>query len=206
MKRQANVILARDVALDGSDLQSQISDLKFAGFQVQPVIQRTDPAFPPLDRLYSQAHFPTDWAATMLAAGDQATIVLDAATGHALAAAWIARRPFYVQEIRRTFDPGPNADYYFGDFVSPAARGRGLQRLLIAHRLSLSRGRTALAMTCPANDPSQANYQSFGFTTIATLTSRFLAGLRIDRCSPAFPKYLSREGLSLPRHTRLRVG
>jgi GNAT superfamily N-acetyltransferase len=205
VKTQVNVILARHVPAEARDLKSQISNLR-SEIPLQHVTRTSDPAFAAMDRLYTDARFPPDWSASTLAAGDQALVLVDPATAHALAAAWIARRAFYVQEIRRTFDPGPTADYYFGDFVSPAARGRGLQRLLISHRLDLSRGRTALAMTCPANHPSQANYASLGFIPVATLTSRSLAGLQFDRCSPAFPKYLSREGLPLPRHTRLRLG
>jgi hypothetical protein len=198
-----NVILARGVAADGGDLESEMSDLK-SQIDLRPVTQATDEAFAAMDRLYGAHGFAANWAIGLLEAGDRAVVVLDADNHSAQAAAWITRRPFFVQEVRRTFDPGPDGDYYFGDLVLPSARGRGLQRLLIAQRLKLSRGRTALAMTCPQNDPSQTNYRSLGFAPIATLTSHFLAGLQIDRCSPAFPKYLSREGLPLPGHRRLR--
>jgi hypothetical protein len=203
VKTQVNVILGRVVAANAGDLESEISDLK-SEIAVRHVTRATDEAFAAMDRLYGAHGFPANWAAGLLQAGDRAVVVLDPESDSAPAAAWITRRPFYVREIRRTFDPGPDGDYYFGDFVSPAARGRGLQRLVIAQRLELSRGRTALAMTCPENDPSQSNYQSLGFTPIATLISRFIAGTQIDRCCPAFPKYLSGEGLPLPGQRRLR--
>ena len=72
----------------------------------------------------------------MLGQGGQAVCIMS--DNKPVAAGWLIRGPFYVDEIRRSFDAGPDADYYLGCFVAEAARGHGLQRALIRARLKLS--------------------------------------------------------------------
>ena len=106
-----------------------------ASHSLHAVTHPSDSAFLLLDRLYASAGFPADWAGKMLERDAQA-VVIDA-DGIPAAAAMLIRRPLYIDEIRRTLDPGPDADYYFGDFVATSFRGRHLQRSLIRARLRM---------------------------------------------------------------------
>ena len=178
-------------------------------FTLHPVTHPSDPAFLFLDRLYASDGFPAGWARQMLERGAQAVVIVQ---GDAPAAsALLIRQPFYVQEIRRTFDPGPDADYYFGDFVAPGFRGRHLQRSLIRARLLMTHqaGRPwALAMTRATPPASLDNYVAEGFAPSAELRSRTFSRWQLDRfrfINRQLPHgKLSQEGFRLPFSHRLR--
>ena len=173
-------------------------------------IERTsDDGFALLNQLYQSQGFPEKWAARMLEHGAVAVVI--AAAQAAVASGFLSRQPFYVQEIRRTFDAGPRADYYLGDYVVPAFRGRQLQRHLIRMRLDMTRksGRQwAIAMTRATIPASLANYEAEGFAVAATLCKRSIWGWELERrrtCKPTLPTgRLSEEGLALPGGLRLR--
>jgi GNAT superfamily N-acetyltransferase len=101
----------------------------------------------------------------MLADGAPALVAVDDATGETLAMAWTTSRPFHVEEIGATIDPGPGGVYLFGDFVAPAARGRRLQRLLVNRRLRRAAADAHLACTIvhPDNAASVRSYEHEGF-------------------------------------------
>src|SRR3982751_346890 len=105
------------------------------GITLSEVRDVSSPSFSLIDDLCATHRFPAGWTAEMLAHGAHAW-VLTAPNGSAVAAAWLIRSPFFIEEIQRTFDPGPEGDYYFGDFVAPDFRGQHLQRLLINIRLT----------------------------------------------------------------------
>jgi GNAT superfamily N-acetyltransferase len=177
--------------------------------ELLPILETTDVLFPALNQFCASNGFPADWPARMLGNGAQALLTFDSAAP--VATAWFIRKPFYLEEVRRTFDAGPDADYYFGDFVAPNARGRRLQRALIERRLHLSREagrRWAIALTRDDNAASLNSYTSSGFVRAAELRSHHLWRFQLDRFvrySPAFAAgSVSPAGLSLPLGMTLR--
>ena len=125
----------------------------------------SDPAADSLDAFASANGFPEGWTREMLAEGASAVIARDAA-GAVLAMGWMTRRPFHVEEIGATIDPGAAGVYLFGDFVTPAQRGRRLQRLLVVERLRLTAAAATFACTLvhPTNVASVRSYGGEGFT------------------------------------------
>jgi hypothetical protein len=182
------------------------------GLTIQTLAAPGDGAFAALDRMYVANGFREGWATGLLKGTARVVVALDF-SGEAVAAGWLLREPFYVAEIRRTFDPGPNGDYYFGDFVTPSWRGRGLQRASILHRLHLSAAdgrRWAIAMTREDNAPSCNNYKAGGFAVAADLTTRLLRNFSLDqlrRLDTSRPYgHLSDRGIRLPFGYRLSRG
>jgi ribosomal protein S18 acetylase RimI-like enzyme len=141
-----------------------------------------DPAIQPLDHFCTSNGFPPGWPAGMLGSRAQALTAAHPDTDAIMAMAWLTTAPFYVEEIDHTLDPAGGA-YFFGDFVAPAHRGRGLQRALLRHRLALSPGATAYTIIRNDNIPSIANYQSVGFTPTTRLSSRRWLGATRWTCS-----------------------
>jgi hypothetical protein len=172
-----NLILTRDVS---GPLELRAIP---AGITLSKMRDTSSPSFAPIDELCTTHRFPAGWTAEMLAHGAQAW-VLTAANGCAVAAAWLIRSPFFIDEIKRTFDAGPEGDYYFGDFVAPDFRGQHLQRLLINVRLTdsqQSRRRWAIALARAENAPSVANYTAEGFLRGGIHVSRRMGPWRLDR-------------------------
>jgi GNAT superfamily N-acetyltransferase len=205
MRHQVNVILARDVQ---APLATTPLPPELRGNWLSDA---NSPQFAELERLLAAHQFPTHWANEMLGAADEAIVLSDAASGEAVAAGWIARRPFYVEEIRRTFDAGLGGDYYYGDLVTREWRGRGLQKRLIEWRLERSRAagrRWAMALTQRANAASLQSYQTCSFAVATELRSAFFAGWRCDQTIRVDERLaagsLSREGWPLPGSRRLR--
>jgi GNAT superfamily N-acetyltransferase len=143
------------------------------GFSPHRIASATDDAVGRLSAFYTAQQFPPDWTHRMLAQGGRAVLIC---SGDApCASAWIMRSPFYVSEVRGTFDAGPDADYYLGDFVTPAFRGQGLQRALIRARLQISGESNrpwAIALTRDNIPASPANYLAEGFQLAAEVQTR----------------------------------
>lgn len=156
-----------------------------------------------LDQIYSMDGFPPGWAAQMLGRGSVAVVIVSGQTP--AASALLVRKPFYVREILRTFDAGAEGDYYFGDYVAPAFRGRQIQRMLIRARLHISQQagrRWAHALTRTTIPASAENYLAEGFCTAAKLHARRWAGWRWEHHEVVDPRLsagsLSDQGLRLP--------
>lgn len=127
-----------------------------------------------LDAFASANGFPEGWAGAMLEEGAQAMIAVEGNT--VLAMAWMTRRPFFVEEIAATLDPGGGV-YLFGDFVAPAHRGRRLQRLLVSQRLSRSINASfACTLVHPSNRASIRSYRTAGFGEIGAFVRRKWGG------------------------------
>ncbi len=110
--------------------------------------------------------FPEGWTFEMLEEGARAVIALDAE--HAiLAMGWMIDRPYFVEEIGLTISPAEGCPYLFGDFVAPAARGKGLQRALVGKRLEHFPGRDAFTLVDPGNAASFKSYAAHGFSPSA---------------------------------------
>jgi GNAT superfamily N-acetyltransferase len=138
-----------------------------------------------LDPFCTNAGFPTGWANDMNAGGAEALIVRDA-SGDVIAMAWHTNRPFFVAEIDFTFVPR-NGVYLFGDYVTPAHRGKKLQRLLVRQRLAAAaRNGAAIAYTIihAGNAPSLASYRALGFVPTTRLTRTRWLGRDRDHAAP----------------------
>jgi ribosomal protein S18 acetylase RimI-like enzyme len=122
-----------------------------------------DAAAAELEAFAERQGFPEAWAHEMLAGGASGTVVRDAAAGAILAMGWATAQPFHVEEIAATLEPRDGGVYLFGDFVSPAARGRKLQRLMVAERLRTHDVRYACTLVHPSNGASLTSYQHEGF-------------------------------------------
>ena len=177
---------------------------------VHLVSNPSEPAFAALNALYLNHHFSPGWAAGLLKGTARAIAVTGTNGGSAVAAGWLVREPFYVSELGRNFDPGPDGDYYFGDFVDPSHRGKGLHRWLILHRLRLSIAdgrRWAYAMSRDSNRGSCKNYPGTGFRLSAELTarqSRFFSLDQFKQIDSSVPfGRLTQRGLPLPSGYRL---
>jgi len=164
---------------------------------------------PPLDRFCAAQQFPGGWVRRMLEHGATAQIISNA--GEVVAAGWSVSSEFLIEEIGQRFNPGQHADYYFGDFVAGAFRGRSLQRLLIRKRLIISKTqgqRSATAMTLQDNHPSLANYKAEKFLVSAELQTARKGRLRLERLqrhpNPVASWVLSGSGFLIPGLGRIR--
>jgi len=203
MRIDTTFILSRNLGRPIGEMETP------AGLRLAHLRQTTDEGFSQLDALCSSSGFPGGWAATMLRAEGEAFVAFadpssadpssahsrpDASTGAtpapfatpspAVAAGWMTRAPFFVDELGYTFTPVPEGVYLFGDFVEPAWRGRKLQRWMLHRRLEASAqaGRQwVFSMTDKENAPSLRNQFAEGFEHSATLRSMRLGRLRIER-------------------------
>jgi ribosomal protein S18 acetylase RimI-like enzyme len=138
------------------------------GVEVLSIHRVADPATQALDDFATANGFPAGWARDMLGDGAQALAARDATTGEILAMGWSTRRPFHVDEIGATLNPGGGV-YLFGDFVAPRHRGRKLQKLLISHRLTQLEGLPfACTLVEPSNVASVRSYAGEGFSVGGT--------------------------------------
>ncbi|HEY7115461.1 MAG TPA: GNAT family N-acetyltransferase, partial [Tepidisphaeraceae bacterium] len=154
-----------------------------AGVRTLNVLTPDDPAIASLNAFACDNGFPDGWANQMLADGCQATLALDTATGVPLAMGWRTTSPFWVEEIGTPFDP-QGAAYLFGDFVAPAHRGRGLQRLLVSHRLRQAPPVNCCTIIHPDNTASLRNYQHEGFRPTGAYQVFEWLGIRKARRRP----------------------
>jgi hypothetical protein len=181
-----------------------------AGFTSFAIRTTSDERFPLLCRSCETDGLPAGWAERMISQNHEAHLLLSEA-GESAGCAWIARQAYYISEISRTFDPGPEGDYYFGDFIPPRFRGRKLHRVLIELRVaaSLAAGRRyAVGMTHSENLPSIKGYRSADFEIAAELRSRPVGRWRLDSMRWHRPRpntmQFSTEGLYVPLFGRMR--
>lgn len=197
-------LLVRDV---------QVPAERFAlpdGMRAVSVRGQADPGWQTLCQFCETHRFPAGWPAKMLAAGAVAhLLVMD--SGEPIGSGWEVERPFYVEEIGRTFDAGTGNAYLFGDLIAPGHRGRRLHRHLIRLRVDSCRAagiNWAMAMTRSDNAPSVKAYQGERFQIAAELRTWRRRGWRVDSVRPASADLpigrLSREGFLLPGLGRIR--
>jgi ribosomal protein S18 acetylase RimI-like enzyme len=136
-----------------------------------------------LEAFIAEIGFPAGWAVDVLAEGAWAILAVDQSSRAPLAMGWVIARPFYVEEIGATVDPGPGGIYLFGDFVAPDARGRKLQRLLVAERVRrTAESSRAFTIVHPTNTASLRSYRNEGFETRARYTRTHWAGRSWASC------------------------
>ena len=181
MRIDTTFILSRNLGRPIGEMETP------AGLRLAHLRQTTDEGFSQLDALCSSSGFPGGWAATMLRAEGEAFVAFadpSPPPSPAVAAGWMTRAPFFVDELGYTFTPVPEGVYLFGDFVEPAWRGRKLQRWMLHRRLEASAqaGRQwVFSMTNKENAPSLRNQFAEGFEHSATLRSIRLGRMRFER-------------------------
>ena len=186
-------------------------------YRVVEIHSIEDKAFYLLNEFCMQMGYPVKWAGQMLGFGAIAVLVLhqknngptvsESVAGYS----YLTGKPFRVGEVRGLFDPSPDGDYYFGDFVQHEHRGHGLQRLLIRQRLSISKqlGRQyAYAMTNNTIPRSVQNYKSVGFTISKLICVRQVLRFEITSIKSQEPGLKSGrlhiDGIQLPMGYGLR--
>jgi ribosomal protein S18 acetylase RimI-like enzyme len=153
-----------------------------AGVRVERVADASAAGADRLEGFATANGFPAGWVADMLTDGAAATVIVDVASERPVGMGWATRRPFVVEEIGVTFDPGGGV-YLFGDFVAPDQRGRRLQGLLVAERVQAAapHGR-ACTIVHPANVASVRNYEREGFGVLARFRRYRWRGRTWARC------------------------
>lgn len=136
-----------------------------------------------LEPFASSVGFPAGWAGEMLDEGATGLLAVDVANRLPLAMGWVTSRQYRIDEIGATINPGEGGIYLFGDLVAPAARGRRLQRLLVAERLRRATDvRQACTVVHPANAASVQNYKNEGFCVSGWFTRNWWLGTSWPEC------------------------
>lgn len=175
--------------------------VKPEGVRAVAVGAESDLGMEALDAFAVASGFPAGWAGDMLGDGAEATLALANVGGQTggVAMGWRTSGRFFVEELGATLEQRYVGTYLFGDFVSPAFRGRGIQRWLVAERLR-ALGDTKFG-TCtivhPSNVTSLRNYQQEGFETLGSFTRYWWARRTWARCrtrAGATPRFELRDG------------
>lgn len=156
-----------------------------------------DPRMAPAVAINSEQGLGQDWCEEQLQAGARCLLALAEDT-RPVAAAWLIDREFWIDEIGHSIHPEPRGCYLYADWVTPAYRGRGLQRLMIRERIAAGAQagkREAFSVVRPENLPSLRSYQACGFGA-AVGVARIRAGRLTITCSrkltnaPPIPRLL----------------
>ena len=147
-------ILARPTQLTENELDSLNPSRFTFHVLIQWVKHPDDPEFPLLLKILAEQGLDEDWARDQLASGSSAILATVEENGQAIPAGvgLYTRGEFYVGEIDHLYHPGPTACYLYATYVSPAWRGRRIQRLLDLHRVKKS----AQKMASPTQSPSSS--------------------------------------------------
>ncbi|HYE17596.1 MAG TPA: hypothetical protein VEA69_04080 [Tepidisphaeraceae bacterium] len=140
------------------------------GFELRDVVPRSADASA-LEAFCAGHGFAPRWATDMLD-GSRAVIALGATDGAIAAMGWMTTGPFYVAEMNLTIEPPAGGAYLFGDFVTPASRGKGLQAALVAWRVARAVGGPMVTLIHPSNVASVKSYGQNEFRAAARLETR----------------------------------
>ena len=161
-------ILARTTQLTETELDS-LDPSRFTFYVlIHWVTHPDDSHFPLLLKILAEQGLDEDWARDQLTSGSSAILATVEENGQAIPAGvgLYTRGEFYVGEIDHLYHPGPTACYLYATYVSPAWRGRRIQRLLDLHRVK--RGAQdgvphAIAIVLSSNTASLRGHASGGF-------------------------------------------
>jgi GNAT superfamily N-acetyltransferase len=175
----------------GRDIFSRGPEAHRPGLTTAWVTEPQTPDFSHLLSIAAQQGLDRDWCEERLAAGDGAIVAFR--DGQPAGMGLVTCNPFWVEEISRTFNPGPDGCYLYATFVSPAHRGQRIQKLLDSKRLAwaAARGRRyAYALVERDNHASLRGHQASGFKTVARIDLARWRSLNIcciRRTSPSGP-------------------
>ncbi len=167
-------ILSRSTILTAHEQQSlQISNPK-SQISLHWLTSPTDPLFPLLLSIQAEQGLDEPWCIDQLQSGASAILAIIEVNGRQTPAGvgLYTRDEFYVAEIDHLYHPGTAACYLYATYVSPAFRGRRIQRLLDLHRVQkgaqdgLSH---ALAIAHSTNTPSLRGHAASGFQSAARI-------------------------------------
>ena len=161
-------ILARSTQLTENELESLTASRFTFHVSLHWITNPTDPRFPLLLQILQQQGLDEDWAREQLATGASAILSTVEENGQTIPAGvgLYTRGEFYVGEIDHLYHPGPTACYLYATYVSPAYRGRRIQRLLDLHRVEKGAHDGvphAIAIVLAANKPSLRGHAAGGF-------------------------------------------
>lgn len=161
-------ILARSTQLTETD-QAALDVSRFT-FHVSLdwVSSPDDPQFPLLLKILSEQGLDEPWTREQFSSGASAILATVQENGQTIPAGvgLYTRGEFYVGEIDHLYHPGPTACYLYATYVSPAYRGRRIQRLLDLQRVKKGAADGvpyAIAIVLSANTPSLRGHAAGGF-------------------------------------------
>ncbi|HEV8292660.1 MAG TPA: GNAT family N-acetyltransferase [Tepidisphaeraceae bacterium] len=167
-------ILARSTRLTEPD-QTALDTSRFT-FHVlfHWITSPSDNHFQLLLRILAEQGLDESWAREQLASGSSAILATVEENGQTLPAGvgLYTRGEFYVGEIDHLYHPGPTACYLYATYVSPAYRGRRIQRLLDLHRVQKGAHDGvphAIAIVHSTNTASLRGHAAGGFLSAARI-------------------------------------
>jgi hypothetical protein len=138
------------------------------------VTSPNDIHFPLLLKILSEQALDESWALEQLSSGSSAILATVQENGQAIPAGvgLYTRGEFYVGEIDHLYHPGPTACYLYATYVSPAFRGRRIQRLLDLSRVQKGAQDGvphAIAIVLSTNAASLRGHATGGFLSAARI-------------------------------------
>jgi ribosomal protein S18 acetylase RimI-like enzyme len=151
--------------------------------------------FPHMLTIAREQNLDRTWCEDQLAEGARCAVALlrhhdtDLPVGMGL----FRTQPFWIEEIRHHFTPGPRGCYLYALYVSPRFRGRGIQHALAAARLhlALAQGRRyAYSLVLNTNRASLKGHSARGAIPSARIDCLRLGPLHltsIRKLHPSLP-------------------
>ena len=130
-------ILARPTALTATEMELlQVSSFKFH-VSHHWITQAADNNFSLLLRVLQEQGLDENWLREQISSGSSAILATVEENDQTIPAGvgLYTCGEFYVGEIDHLYHPGDTACYLYATYVSPAYRGRRIQRLLDLHRV-----------------------------------------------------------------------
>ena len=163
-------ILARPTRLTAREEPLlQVSIFKFQ-VSLHWVTDPADTRFPLLLQILLEQGLDESWAREQFSSGSSAILATVTENGLTVPAGvgLYTRGEFYVGEIEHLYHPGPTACYLYATYISPAYRGRRIQRLLDLHRVQKGAADGvphAIAIVLSSNTASLRGHAAGGFAS-----------------------------------------
>jgi hypothetical protein len=177
-------ILARPTKLTQNDQQAFTASRFTFHVLFHWVTSPGDPHFPLLLKILAEQGLDEEWARDQFSSGSSAILATVEENGQSIPAGvgLYTRGEFYVGEIDHLYHPGPTACYLYATYVSPAFRGRRIQRLLDLHRVKKGADDGVphvIAIVLSSNTPSLRGHAAGGFISSGRIDHFRLAGSSI---------------------------
>jgi len=167
-------ILARPTRLTENDQQALNASRLTFHVSLNWIANPSDARFPLLLQILQQQGLDKSWALEQLSSGSSAILATIEESGQTIPAGvgLYTRGEFYVGEIDHLYHPGDTACYLYATYVSPAYRGRRIQRLLDLHRVQKGAEDGvpyAIAIVLSTNAASLRGHAAGGFVSAARI-------------------------------------
>ena len=188
-------ILARSTQLSQND-EAALNASRFTfHVSLQWVSSPDDPQFHQLLKILAEQSLDEPWAREQFASGASAILATVQENGLKIPAGvgFYTRGEFYVGEIDHLYHPGNTACYLYATYVSPAYRGRRIQRLLDLSRVQKGAADGvphAIAIVLSSNKASLRGHASGGFVAAGRIDHLRLRGssiIMLRRKTSRFP-------------------